>query len=445
MKHIAIIGNGISGVTAARKIRQKDSDCRITIISAETDYFFSRTALMYVYMGHMKFENTQPYEPKFWKKNRLNLKRGFVNTIDFDHKTLHFAEGDKMEYDSLILAVGSKPKKFGWKGQDLPGAQGLYSAQDLELLEKNTKEIDRAVVVGGGLIGIELVEMLLSRDIKVTLLVRENHFWRSVLPNQESELVARHILEHQVDLRLNSELEEIIEGNDGRASKVKLKNGEEIICQLVGLTIGVEPNIAFLKGSKLGVDKGILVDINLETNIPGVYAIGDCAQFKNPPEERRPFEQVWYTGRIMGEVVAETVCGNKTPYAPGHWFNSAKFFDIEYQTYGRIYSKLREGEKEFYWEHKEGKLCMHFVFDAASRKFKGINSFGIRLRHHAFDAWLTEERSVEFVLEHLKDANFDPEFYAQYEEEIIAQFNTEQNTGIQIKKKSWKRILSFSN
>jgi len=135
MSHIVIIGNGISGVTAARHIRKQDSETKITIISAETDYFFSRTALMYIYMGHMRFKDTQPYEPYFWKKNRIELKRGFVENIDYKSKSLQFTGGDSMIYDKLILAVGSKPNKFGWPGQDLPGVQGLYSYQDLELLE----------------------------------------------------------------------------------------------------------------------------------------------------------------------------------------------------------------------------------------------------------------------------------------------------------------------
>ncbi|MGB1042481.1 MAG: FAD-dependent oxidoreductase, partial [Tenacibaculum sp.] len=97
MEHVVIIGNGISGVTAARHIR-KLSDKKITIISGETEFFFSRTALMYVYMGHMKFEHTQPYEPWFWKKNNIELKKGFVSEINTDKKELFFSEGETLTY-----------------------------------------------------------------------------------------------------------------------------------------------------------------------------------------------------------------------------------------------------------------------------------------------------------------------------------------------------------
>ena len=442
MTHVAIIGNGISGVTAARHIR-KNSEYQITLISAETDYFFSRTALMYIYMGHMKFEHTQPYEPWFWKKNRIDLRKGYVEKIVYSDKNLKFSDGSSLKYDQLILATGSTPNKFGWKGQDLDGVGGLFSKQDLDKMEKFTKNITRGVIVGGGLIGVEMAEMLLSRNIPVTFLVRENQFWGNVLPKQESDLIMRHMKEHHVDLRLSSELDEIIDDGTGRVKAIKTKSGDIIECGWVGLTAGVSPNIKFLKNTELETNRGILVGKDLQTNIPGVYAIGDCAEFKEPVAGRRSIEQVWYTGRIMGETVAQTITGNPCEYTPGNWFNSAKFFDVEYQTYGWVFPNLPEGQKDFYWEHEKGKMCMHFVFEKKSRKFIGINTFGIRLRHNVFDGWLNESASIELVLEHLKDANFDPEFYTQYELEIVAKFNAENGTAIQPKKKSWKRILKF--
>lgn len=442
-EHIVIIGNGISGVTTARHIR-KQSDKKITIISGETQYFFSRTALMYIYMGHMKFEHTQPYEPYFWEKNRIDLVFDWVVNIDYKSKTLQMKSGDVISFDKLVLAVGSKSNKFGWPGQDLPGVQGLYNYQDLELLEENSKTLERAVIVGGGLIGIELAEMLLSRGYKVTFLVREKTFWSNVLPQQESRLIGKHIETHHVDMRYETELKEIVAGSDGRVSKIIMNTGEELECQLVGLTAGVSPNVDFLKNNDLEIGRGIKVNEFLETNQEGVYALGDCAEFKESINGRRPIEQVWYTGRMMGETLAKTICGTKTAYNPGHWFNSAKFFDVEYQTYGWVFAQLRDGETEFYWEDETGEKCMHFVYEKDSKKFIGINTFGIRLRHHAFEKWLNNGETIEHILEHLKDANFDPEFYKTYEKEIISKYNQENTTQLSTKSKSWKRILSFA-
>ena len=443
MEHIVIIGNGISGITAARHIRKR-SDKLITVISSETDHFFSRTALMYVFMGNMKYEHTKPYEDGFWKKNRIELKRGLVTDINYSSKEVNFEGGEKMGYDKLILAVGSKPNKFGWPGQELPGVQGLYSYQDLELLEKNSTTAKRAVIVGGGLIGIELAEMLLTRNINVTFLVREKSFWANVLPAPQADIISKHIEEHHVDLQLETELKEIVAGENGRVSKIITSKGEEIDCEIVGLTAGVGANVSFLKNTDLQIDRGIVVDRQLETNQQDVYAIGDCAQFSDPVQGRRPMEQVWYTGKIMGETVAKTICGEPTEYNPGHWFNSAKFFDMEYQTYGWVFPQLRDGETCFFWKNETGKCNLFFVFENNSRKFLGVNTFGIRLRHELFDRWLTEERTIEYVLEHLKDANFDPEFYKHYEVAIVNQFNMENSTLITVKKKSWTRILNLA-
>ena len=424
-EHIVIIGNGISGVTLARHIR-KLSDKRITLISSESEHFFSRTALMYVYMGHMKWEHLKPYEDNFWKKNRLELKQAYVSHVDTEGKRLEFASGESLTYDKLVIACGSTYNKFGWPGQDSKAVIGLVSKQDLEQLEHyapDNKACQRAVIVGGGLIGIELAEMLTTRHIPVTFLVRETHFWNNILPDEEAKLLERHILEHNIDLRLETNLEEIISDEDGKVKAIKIKEtGELIDCDLVGLTAGVSPNINFLKSSNIDLNRGVLVNRMLETSEPDVYAIGDCAEQRQPIGNRPAIEAVWYTGRMMGETLAQTLCGHPMQYNPGHWFNSAKFFDIEYQTYGWVFPKPKQGDVDFYWEHADGKKCIHIQYEKETRIFKGINTFGIRLRHEVFDRWLTQKATIDEVLKNFNLANFDPEFFERHESEIIKTF-----------------------
>ncbi len=449
MEHIVIIGNGIAGVTAARHIR-KLSDKKISIVSAESKYFFSRTALMYVYMGHMKFEHTQPYENHFWKKNRIELVEGYVTMVNTQEKIIQIDGAPDLNYDKLVIATGSKPNKFGWPGQDLDGVQGLYSKQDLDLLEENApnnRVCKRAVIVGGGLIGIELAEMLRTRNIPVTFLVREDSFWNGVLPKGESEMINEHIREHHIDLRLGTSLKEIIPDENGKVKSVTLaETGEEIECNLVGLTAGVTPNIDFLKESGIELGRGVKVNRFLETNVEDVFAIGDCAEQHEAIGNRRPVEAVWYTGRMMGETLAQTICGNRMEYKPGHWFNSAKFLDIEYQTYGWVFSERRKKDTEahFHWRHPKEKICITIAFDKNSEEFLGINTFGIRLRHEIFDRWLNEKRAIDFVMEHLIDANFDPEFYKNFESQIVSKYNTDFGKSIKLKKKNLTRIFQIA-
>lgn len=422
MRHVAIVGNGIAGITLARELRKRSGD-KITVIASETRHFYSRPALMYIYMGHMKFEHTKPYEDWFWDKNRIDLVLDRVEVADFKEKTLRLSSGRHVVYDSLVLATGSKSNMFGWPGQDLRGVQGLYGYPDLIAMEENTQGVLSAVVVGGGLIGVEMAEMLLSREIRVTFLVRERTFWNMVLPAQEGRIIERHIREHHVDLRMESELKEIVGDAEGRVKQVVTKGGEVIPCEFVGLTVGVSPNVAFLKGGDLEIDRGILVDEYFRTNVPDVHAAGDCAQFRKPLPGRRPIEQVWYTGKMQAECLARNLAGAPRPYAPGIWFNSAKFFDIEYQTYGTVPAQPVADEESFYWEHPGGGKAVRIHYRKTDAAVLGFNFLGIRARHLICERWIAEGRDLRFVLQNLGALNFDPEFFAGFETSMRVHFN----------------------
>ena len=419
---LIIVGNGIAGTTLARQVRKK-STRPILLISEEHPYFFSRTALMYVYMGHLTFEHTQPYESHFWKKNNITLLQERVTGFDPQKKEVFLAKGETLAYGDLVWAVGSRPNRFGWPGEQARRVQGLYHKQDLDQLEAWSPEIKEAVIVGGGLIGIELAEMLHSRGKKVCFLVRENSFWKSVLPTEDAALLNQHILQHGIDLRLNTELERIETDEKGNAMGVVTSKGERIQCQYVGLTAGVQPNIDFLKDSTLNCNRGILVNRFLETNLPNVYAIGDCAEQKEPVAGRRSIEAVWYTGRMMGETLAQTLCETKTAYQPGPWFNSAKFFDIEYQTYGQVSSTPKpDEENQWFWQHPQKNILLRWAFHPDTHRLMGINSFGIRIRHEVLQDWLLSDTTVETALENFPAATFDPEFTQNYQPEIQAAF-----------------------
>ena len=424
--HIVIVGNGISGITCARHVRRLNTEVQISVISSETEHFFSRTALMYIYMGHMKYEHTKPYEDFIWKKERITLCYDHVERLDVSKKQLVLRESGSMTYDQLVLATGSKVRTSNWPGISLQGIQGLFSYPDLRKMETATKNISKAAVVGGGLIGIELVEMLHSRHISTTFLIRDKAFWGNVLPKQEAELVTRHIREQKgVTLMTETEVKSFEDNGNGQLQSITCTNGAHVACEFAGISIGVQSNCALVEGTPVEHRRGILVDTYLRTSAPDVYAIGDCAELRQPAPHRAPIEAVWYAGRMMGETLARTLTGDPTPYHPGVWFNSAKFFDIEYQVYGQVSPKLLQTQKSLYWEHPKGRSAMRIVFDPSTHAVLGCNVLGFRQRHVAWERWIEQQIPIEQVLDALEEARFDAEFSYRYEDALRQSFKQE--------------------
>ncbi len=407
---ILILGNGITGITAALRLRAKQPDWNIAVISGESTYHYSRPALMYVFMGHQSYQETKPYPDSMWAEKRIELVRDWVTGVDLGEKSVTLKKGGARRYDKLLIATGSKSNRFGWPGQDLAGVQGLYDLRDLKLLYENVKTARHAVIVGGGLIGIELAEMLHSAGIHVTFLVREESYWSSVLPPEESAMVSRAI-EREDGLRAlyQTELEAIEDDGAGRCSAITTKAGERIECQIVGLTAGVRPRIELFEGTDLRTGRGILVDWSLRTSVPEVFAAGDCAELVTEGEERNVLQQVWYTGKYQAEVAADVMAGEEREYEVGIWHNSAKFLHVEYQTYGTVPNGPRDGVEQLYWEDREREQSVRLV--AEDGVIVGFNLMNVRMRHRVCERWIAERRPLEHVLAHLEEADFDPEFH----------------------------------
>ena len=422
-RRVVIIGNGVAGITAALDLRELQPDWLISVVSDESDAFYSRPALMYLYMGHMRLADTEPYEEQVWDRQRITRVRDRVTGIDTDAREVTCASGASLAYDLLLLATGSESNRFGWPGQDLERVQGLYGLADVASLERATPDLERAVIVGGGLIGVELAEMLHTRGIAVTMLVREQSYWNNVLPDDESAIVNQVIRDEGIDLRLQTELAEIRDDGHGRAGGVVTGDGEEIACQFVGLTAGVHPNLSAVAGSGIPTGRGILVDRCLRTEVPGVFAAGDCAEVVDDAGDSRLW-QVWYSGRSQGAAVARVMAGGEEPWQPGIWFNSAKFFDLEWQTYGQISCGLRrDGDPRtacIYWEHPDRRHAVRLELEDGV--VVGVNTLGIRLRHRVCERWIAEGWPADRVIADLSTANFDPEFFARHEAGIAHSF-----------------------
>lgn len=426
MQEVCIIGNGVAGSTLALNL-SASKKFKVHLISEEADFFFSRTALMYVYMGHLTLKQTEPYERGLWNDSAINRIRGRVTALNRSAKQLKIDEHSRgarlLNYDMLVIATGSKPRLLDWPNSHLSGISGLYHLTDLEKIEsytQNHRHCKNALVVGGGLIGVELAEMLHSRKIDVKILIREPLFWSSVLPDTDALLVQKHLESRGVEIVSNTEIKGFLTHDKTRVSGVELSGNCHLEAQFVGVSIGVEPNISFLKESGLETNQGILVNEHLQTSDKSIFAIGDCAELKQSDPKRRALEAVWYVARKMADALSEHLINGPFTYVQGHWFNSAKFFDLEYQTYGQVSnsSKRKNSEQHFHWHNPRMTKGLTLVFEAHSRIFLGVNAFGIRLKQSAFEHWLDQSASIDTVIKELETAHFDTEFSKNYTKEL---------------------------
>ena len=407
---IVIIGNGVAGITCAFTARELDPNAQITVISGETDYFFSRTALMYAYMDMMNRRDLEPYERKTYRQKNIELIKDWVIDLNVGKKQVMLEGGGQVSYDALVFAVGASPNMFPWDGIDQinEGLVHFVSMQDLDECERLTPSTKEAVVIGGGLIGIELVECLLHHKVKTTFLIREPYYWPMALGREEGDFVAEHMREHGVDIRLSEEMVQARSDSQGRVSSIVTSQGNEIPCQMLGIAAGVRPNISRLKNFAHAPEmgRGIIVNEHLQTSIPDIYAAGDCAEIH--PSNGKPYgELIWYSAKRHGKLVAENILGQQKLYKPPLFFNSSKFFEVEYTTVGEV-NNAPEGTPTIYRKMPGKPVSQRIVHNG--EHVIGFNMLGSRWNHEVLEQWIHQKRSHQYVLEHLHEAQFDVEF-----------------------------------
>ena len=408
--HHVIIGNGVAGITAALTLSQRDSRARITVVSGESDYFISRTALMYAYMDRMNLRDLEPFERKAYDKQRIERVRAWVRDLDASRHVLRLADGRELTYDKLLLATGSVPNRFEWPGlsEVKEGAVHFVSLQHLAECERLTPTTRQAVVVGGGLIGVELVECLVHHGVEVDFLVRESWYWPMALAREEGEIIAGHIRAHGVRLHLEHEVSAVTAAPNGRIAGIRTNHGLDLPCQMLGICIGVRPATDWLKEvtTPPAIGRGIRITPSFQTPLPDVYAAGDCAEFTRPDGSPQ-VEQIWYAAKRQGEQAARAMLGDAVEYRPPLFYNSAKFFEIEYTTVGDV-TRLPDDARSFFHRLPGPHASIRLI--ERNGAVIGFNMLGSRWDHTFFERWIAERRSMADVMPQLHLAQFDVEF-----------------------------------
>jgi NADPH-dependent 2,4-dienoyl-CoA reductase/sulfur reductase-like enzyme len=442
---VVIVGNGVAGMEAALAVRARHPDWPITVVSEESDHFFSRTALMWVFSGQMSHRDIEPLERDAYVRLGFQRVRARAIGVDVARRELVLAGGHRpLPYDRLLIATGSRPRPAPWEGAEARGVGHFVTLQDLEWYERELLGDEAAgarppradahldattpdspyrfrdvaserrgsvsqqpAVIGGGLIGIEAVEVAVAAGLRPHFFIREEWFWPIALEPREAQWISEQMGEHGVDVHLNHEVEALEADPIGAVSAVKTDHGRfEADC--VVIAIGVVPNTGWLGGSEIERDQrgGIVVDEALQTSAPDVLAAGDCASVRWFDGSRRP-EQLWYTARDQGRIAGSALLGRPSSYARGIWYNSAKLMDIEYTTAGLVSSELERGASWFFEE--KGKVRSTTRIVSQDDRVVGFNMLGRRWDHSVLMKWIEERRSLSWVLQRLHRAAFDTE------------------------------------
>lgn len=307
-----IIGDGVAGNTAAAEIRKRDPEGSITILTDDTEPLYNRITLKTYMKGKMPKKFTKIHDREWYAENNIDLElETEVVDVDTDEKTVSTREGEKYRYEKLLVATGGRKKKL----PEDPGLKNTYYMwdwEDADTIKESAEENDKAVVIGGGLLGIDLAVIYAEHGCDVDYLIRGDYWWRRGIEEKGGKLIHEKLEKKGVNIVTNCEVDEIRSEN-GEATEVVGSNGERYPCDAVGIAIGRHPNFEFIEADK--TDTGSLkTDRYLRTSAEDVYAAGDLVNYYSPLFERRREGGTWDHSAAMGRNAGKNLVGDEEEF-----------------------------------------------------------------------------------------------------------------------------------
>lgn len=334
MRYI-IVGSGAAGVSAAESIRGIDPKGEIIIFTQEKEGFYSRPGLAYLLTGEIPESQLFPADPDYFKTNNIELRHKSVIGLEPEQKLVRITGNQSIRYDRLLLAMGSSAVKPDYPGINLEGVVKLDNLEDARDILKKVRKVRSAVVVGGGITALEIVEGLVARKIQTHFFLRKDRYWSSVLDQTESQIVLSRLKHEGVVLHFQTELKRII-GRKNRVAGVITTSGEEISCDMVAVAVGVRPNIRLANEAGLDVDRGILVDEHMQTSGKHIYAAGDVTQIYNPNTGLSSLNILWAPARMEGKIAGENMAGRSSSYRENYPMNVTRLAGLTTTIIGSV-------------------------------------------------------------------------------------------------------------
>ena len=370
MSGTIIIGAGQAGASAAAKLRNLGYDNDITLIGAESAPPYQRPPLSKKYMlGEMDLERLYLRPIDYYESNNITLRLGTkVDAIDTATKSITIQD-ETLSYDNLILTTGSWPRRLPAKiGGDLRGVYYMRDLADSDAMADEFQEGRRALIIGGGYIGLEAAAVAAKKGVKVTLVEMADRILQRVAAPQTSDFFRAAHAAQGVDIREGVGLDHLIDHN-GRVGAAKLSDGSEIEIDFAIVGVGIIPASELAEAAGITLDNGIMVDEFGRTSAPNVYAAGDCASLPFRGDRIR-LESV-QNAIDQAENVAANIMGQNIPYAPMPWFWSDQY-DIKLQIaglnrgYDAVYARREpESDTPSYWYYRgETLLAVDAINDS---------------------------------------------------------------------------------
>ena len=276
MKHV-ILGNGPAGVIAAEIIRKRSPNDQIVMIGSEDAPPYSRMAIPYLLMGNIQESGTYlRKDPDHYQKLKIQKVNGQAIAVDPRAKKVELLDGKSIEFDRLLIATGSVPVQPPVPGIDLPGVHPCWTLEDARAITSLAKPGSRVLQMGAGFIGCIILEALASRKVELTVVEMGDRMVPRMMTPVAGGMIKKWVEEKGVQVHTSTKVEEITQSTHGL--NVKLSNGKSLEVDLVISATGVRPNIAYLKSSDLEIKTGILVNEQMQTSHPDIYAAGDVTE-----------------------------------------------------------------------------------------------------------------------------------------------------------------------
>jgi NAD(P)H-nitrite reductase large subunit len=330
-----IVGSGIAGLAAAEALREREPSAAIRMVSEEPHNFYSRPGLAYLLRGDVPekqlFVRT-PNDLRALGALRVNAR---VESLHCGSHEIVLAGGQRLRYDRLLLATGATAVPPPFPGCELAGVVKLDSLDDARHILRLTGRRKTAVVVGGGITALELVEGLAARRMRVHYFMRSDRYWSDVLDETESRIILDRLRHDGVTIHTGTQVKQAI-GSRGKLTGVETQAGAHLPCQMLAVAIGVRPRIELARAAGLTCDRGVVVNALLESSAADVWVAGDAAQVHDPTSGRATLDVLWSTALAQGRVAGANLAGARLAYVKAIPFNVTQLAGLRVTIIGAV-------------------------------------------------------------------------------------------------------------